>query len=81
MRLPADGNMDPWRRCERGAWRYVKLGPMELAGEFEIMPEGGTMAAENVQQNRQDAQHDPRGGAARAAVGPDGAPADGRPAR
>ena len=37
-------------------WQWTKLGPGELQGEFEIVPEGGSMAARNVPQDRQDAQ-------------------------
>lgn len=38
----------------RWAWRPV--GPAEMAGEFEVEPEGGATAPENVPQDRQDAQ-------------------------
>jgi hypothetical protein len=38
-----------------GRWRWVPIGPGELQGEFEIIPEGGSMAAENVPQMRSDA--------------------------
>lgn len=54
QRLPAQGE-DIQQAIEKGAWRYVQLGPMELAGEFLVMAEGGTMAAENVPQMRNDA--------------------------
>jgi hypothetical protein len=37
-------------------WRWVPIGPGELQGEFEIIPEGGSMAAANVAQDRADAQ-------------------------
>lgn len=41
---------------ESGRWRQFKLGPAELAGDFTIKVEGGSMAARNVPQDRQDAQ-------------------------
>jgi hypothetical protein len=54
--LPLDPSMTPGEAANVGAWKYVKLGPMELAGEFEFMMDGGTLAAENIPQNRADAQ-------------------------
>jgi hypothetical protein len=36
-------------------WKWFEVGPGELQGEFEIVPEGGSMAARNVPQDRQDA--------------------------
>jgi hypothetical protein len=41
---------------ESGRWRQFQLGPAELAGDFTIKVEGGSMAARNVPQDRQDAQ-------------------------
>jgi hypothetical protein len=32
-------------------WSWFKLGPGELAGEFEVVPEGGSTMAKNVQQD------------------------------
>jgi hypothetical protein len=37
-------------------WAWLKVGPNELAGEFDIDVEGGSMAPENVPQQRSDAQ-------------------------
>lgn len=42
---------DPERRW---AWRVI--GPADLAGEFDVIPDGGSTAPENVPQMRQDAQ-------------------------
>lgn len=39
-----------------GRWRWRKVGPEQLAGEFDIEPDGGSTAPENVPQMRQDAQ-------------------------
>jgi hypothetical protein len=36
-------------------WKWFEVGPGELQGEYEIVPEGGSMAARNVPQDRQDA--------------------------
>jgi hypothetical protein len=36
-------------------WQWFKIGPGETQGEFEIVPEGGSMAARNIPQDRQDA--------------------------
>jgi hypothetical protein len=41
---------------EHGTWRQFKLGPAELAGDFVVRVEGGSMAARNVPQDRHDAQ-------------------------
>ena len=37
-------------------WKWFEVGPGELQGEYEIVPEGGSMAARNIPQDRQDAQ-------------------------
>lgn len=37
-------------------WAQVKLGPNELAGEFDFEVDGGSTTPENVPQMRQDAQ-------------------------
>lgn len=37
-------------------WAWKQVGPGELAGEFELDVEGGTLAPENVPQQRSDAQ-------------------------
>lgn len=36
-------------------YKWVKIGPGELEGEYEIVVEGGSMAARNVPQDRADA--------------------------
>lgn len=55
LRQPDEG-LDPLEAAREGRWQWVPIGPGELRGEFEIVPEGGSMAAENIPQNRQDAQ-------------------------
>lgn len=47
-------NMTFEEAATSGRWTWFPVGPGELQGEFEIVPEGGSMAAENVPQNRQD---------------------------
>jgi hypothetical protein len=47
--LPEHG--EPERR-----WAWRKIGPEELAGEFDVEPDGGSTAPENVPQMRADAQ-------------------------
>ena len=37
-------------------WTWLKIGPKELAGEFAVDVEGGSMAPENIPQQRSDAQ-------------------------
>lgn len=37
-------------------WAWKQVGPAELAGEFELDIEGGSLAPENVPQQRADAQ-------------------------
>lgn len=54
MMLPPEG-MSREEAHEAGVWRQYKIGPGELMGEYEIMPEGGSMAARNVPQDRADA--------------------------
>ena len=52
VRLPVPPTPDePERR-----WAWFQLGPNELAGEFDIEPEGGSTTPDNVPQKRQDAQ-------------------------
>lgn len=52
VRIPSEPSpQEPDRR-----WAWLKVGPKELAGEFEIDIEGGSMAPENVPQQRSDAQ-------------------------
>lgn len=41
---------------ESGRWREFPVGPGELEGDFEIVVEGGSMAAKNIPQDRSDAQ-------------------------
>lgn len=51
-RVPAQPTpMEPDRR-----WAWLSVGPAELAGEFIVDVEGGSMAPENTPQRRQDAQ-------------------------
>lgn len=51
IRIPAPPTPDePDRR-----WAWHQIGPAQLAGEFELDVEGGSLAPENVPQQRQDA--------------------------
>jgi hypothetical protein len=50
-----DHGLDEQEAMQEGRWRWFPIGPGELAGEFEIVPEGGSMAARNIPQDRQDA--------------------------
>lgn len=53
IRIPAEPTPgEPDRR-----WAWLQVGPQQLAGEFDIDVEGGSMAPENVPQQRQDAQN------------------------
>jgi hypothetical protein len=52
--LPEEG-MTPEQAAEEGKWRRYDIGPGGLMGDFMIRPEGGSMAARNVPQDRQDA--------------------------
>jgi hypothetical protein len=54
MVLPPDG-MTIEQAAEAGEWRRFDIGPGGLMGDFEVVPEGGSMAARNVPQDRQDA--------------------------
>jgi hypothetical protein len=54
IRAPDEG-VDELQAAREGRWKWVPIGPAELRGEFEIIPEGGSMAARNVPQDRQDA--------------------------
>lgn len=52
VRIPSEpepGNPD--RR-----WAWLEIGPEQLRGEFDIDVEGGSMAPENIPQQRQDGQ-------------------------
>jgi hypothetical protein len=51
----ADHGSDEWEAMQEGRWKWFQIGPGELQGEFEIVPEGGSMAARNIPQDRQDA--------------------------
>jgi hypothetical protein len=55
MRAP-DYGLDMDQAMSEGRWRWVDVGPGGLMGEFEIIPDGGSMAARNIPQDRQDAQ-------------------------
>jgi hypothetical protein len=50
-----DNGLDWQQAASEGRWKWFPIGPGELRGEFEIVPEGGSMAARNVPQDRQDA--------------------------
>jgi hypothetical protein len=52
IRVPATPTPDEPDR--RWAWRTI--GPAQLAGEFDVEPEGGATAPDNVPQDRQDGQ-------------------------
>ena len=54
IRLPEDG-YDPERAATEGRWKWFPIGPDAIRGEFEIIPEGGSMAAKNIPQERQEA--------------------------
>jgi hypothetical protein len=53
--IPPDG-MTPEQAAQAGQWRRFQIGPGGLMGDFEVRMEGGTMAARNIPQDRQDAQ-------------------------
>jgi hypothetical protein len=55
IRQPEDG-LDIGQAAAENRWQWFPIGPGELRGEFEIIPEGGSMAAPNVQQDIQLAQ-------------------------
>jgi hypothetical protein len=50
--VPVQPMPQPGQPERRWAWRTV--GPAELAGEFDVQPEGGATAPSNVPQKRQD---------------------------
>jgi hypothetical protein len=51
VRVPAMPTpMEPDRR-----WAWRSVGPAQMAGEFDVEPEGGATAPDNVPQKRQDA--------------------------
>jgi hypothetical protein len=52
MRLPEVG-LTMAEAAQEGRWRWFDIGPGELQGEYTIIPEGGSMAAPNVQENIQ----------------------------
>lgn len=54
MIVPDEG-LDMQQAAKEGRWRSVDIGPEAVAGEFHIIPEGGSMAERNVQQDRMDA--------------------------
>jgi hypothetical protein len=50
--VPAPASVgEPDRR-----WTWFSVGPAQMAGEFDAIPDGGSTAPENVPQMRQDAQ-------------------------
>lgn len=54
LRQPEDG-MSAEDANAQGRWKWFPIGPNELQGEYEIVPEGGSMMARNVPQDRSDA--------------------------
>jgi hypothetical protein len=54
LRVPGE-NSSQEEAMETGAWKWFPIGPGELEGKFEIQPEGGSMAARNIPQDRADA--------------------------
>jgi len=54
IRIP-DGNIDELEAAQTGRWKWFQIGPAELQGEYEIIEEGGSMAARNIPQDRADA--------------------------
>jgi hypothetical protein len=52
VRQPGEG-LSLEQAAHEGRWRWFEIGPGELAGEYEVIPEGGSMAAPNIQQNIQ----------------------------
>jgi hypothetical protein len=55
VRQPGEG-LTLEQAAEEGRWQWFPIGPGELRGEYEVIPEGGSMAAPNMQQNIQLAQ-------------------------
>lgn len=53
--LDAERQQDPYAGADVSRWQWVQLSPADLMGDFEYELEGG-LAAENVPQNRADAQ-------------------------
>jgi len=54
LMVPEEG-VTPEEAYESGAWKMYPIGPGELEGEYEMMAEGGSMAARNIPQDRADA--------------------------
>lgn len=54
LRVP-EQHMTPEEAMEQGKWRWYPIGPGELEGEYELMVDGGSMAARNKPQDRADA--------------------------
>jgi hypothetical protein len=55
IRQPDEG-LDIVQAAQEGRWRWFPIGPADIRGEFEVIPEGGSMAQRNIPQDRQDAQ-------------------------
>jgi hypothetical protein len=55
VRQPGEG-LSADQAAQEGRWQWFQIGPGELQGEYEVIPEGGSMAAPNMQQNIQLAQ-------------------------
>jgi hypothetical protein len=54
IRQPGEG-LSMEDAANSGRWKWFPVGPGAIQGEYEIIPEGGSMAAENTPQMRQDA--------------------------
>lgn len=57
QQLQIPGETVSWEQpMESERWKWFPVGPGELEGEYEIEPEGGSMASRNIPQDRSDAQ-------------------------
>ena len=54
LMIPEEGQTSE-EAYNTGTWKSYPIGPGELMGEYEIMAEGGSMAARNIPQDRADA--------------------------
>lgn len=54
VRQPEDG-LTIQEAADVSKWKWYEIGPGELRGDYEIVEEGGTMAARNIPQERNDA--------------------------
>lgn len=53
--LPIMANSDTSADPDVGRYKWFQIGPGELEGEYDIIVEGGSMAARNIPQDRADA--------------------------